>query len=83
MKIEVQTPDTSNITISLPNALLFSSALWNGVLKIGNNAENIPDIPPEVTLKACLAIKDFNKTHKNWELVHVETSDGDIITITI
>lgn len=84
MKIELHSPDAPDITIPLPNALLFSFTLWDGVIKISKNtAENVSEIPPEVIKKVCAAIKHFRKDHGPWELVHVESADGSTVSITI
>ena len=81
MKIQIHAPGAPDMTIPLPNALLFSFTLWNGVIKI--NTDKVPEIPPEVTKKACAAIKRFRKDHGPWELVHVESADGSTVSITI
>lgn len=81
MKIEVHSPDAPDITIPLPNSLLFSFTLWNGVIKIGT--KKLPEVPPEVIKQVCAAIKHFRKDHEPWELVHVESADGSTVSITI
>lgn len=84
MKIEVHSPDGPDITVPLPNALLFSATLWNGVIVIGKKVEDrIPQIPPEVIKKACAAIKRFRKDQGPWELLRVESADGETVMITI
>lgn len=84
MKIEIHAPGGPNMTIPLPNAMLFSPTLLNGLLKIGKHTEkNIPEIPPETVRQACSAIKDYTKKVGSWELVHVESADGTTVIITI
>ena len=84
MKIEVHAPDGPVLTIPLPNALLFSSALWNGLLKISSRtAKNTKEIPPETVKQACRVIKDYTKKAGPWELVRVESADGATVIIII
>ena len=80
MKIEVHAPGGPDLTIPLPNAMLFSPTLWNGILKFSKHSErDLPEIPPE----AVKAIKDYAKQVGSWELVQVESSDGARVIITI
>ena len=85
MKIEVHAPGGPDLTIPLPNAMLFSPALLNFGLKIGGRYSNhtMPEIPPEAVKLACKAIKDYRKQFGPWELVHVESTDCTSVIITI
>ena len=85
MKIEVHAPGGPDLTIPLPNAMLFSPTLLNWGLKFSSRQSQgtIPEIPPEAVKQACKAIKDYTKTVGSWELVHVESSDGARVIITI
>lgn len=85
MKIEVHAPGGPDLTIPLPNALLFSPALLNWGLKIGSrySGHTIPEIPPDAVKQACKAIKDYTKQVGSWELVHVESADGATVIITV
>jgi len=85
MKIEVHAPGGPDLTIPLPNAMLFSPTLLNWGLKFSSRQSHgtMPEIPPEAVKQACKAIKDYTKTVGSWELVHVESSDGARVIITI
>ena len=84
MKIEVHAPGGPDMTIPLPNAMLFSPTLWNGILKFSKHSErDLPEIPPVAVKQACQAIKDYVKQVGSWELVQVESSDGARVIITI
>ena len=85
MKIQVFPQDGPTITIPLPNAMLFSPTLLNFGLKIGSrySGQAMPEIPPETVKKVCAAIKDYRKQAGSWELVHVESTDGATIIITV
>lgn len=84
MKIEVHTSGAVDLAIPLPNALLFSSSLWNGLLKVTKHSEkNIPEVSSQVTKQACRVLKEYVKQAGSFELVHVETTDGTTVTITV
>lgn len=85
MKITVHSSSGQNITLPFPNAMLFSPTVVKLVLKLSETKTNhtMPDIPPETVDDLCRAIKLWNKTHGEWELVHVESAGGNTVIITI
>ena len=85
MTIQVFPKDGPTITIPLPNAVLFSPTVLNFSLWLGDrfSRHSTPEIPPETVKKLCTAIKDYRKQFGSWELVHVESADGNTIIITI
>lgn len=84
MKIQLHTSDAVDLTIPLPNALLFSSSLWNGLLKVTNHSEwDIPEVSSQVTKQACRVLKEYVQQAGSFELVHVETADGTTVIITV
>ena len=85
MKIEVHAPGGPDLTIPLPNALLFSPALLNFGIWIGDRYSHgaMPDIPPETVKLACQAILDHRNKFGPWELVHVESADGATVIIIV
>lgn len=85
MKIEIHAPGGQDMTIPLPNAMLFSPTLLNWGLKFSSHQSHcsMPEIPPEAVKKACAAIKDYTKKVGSWEMVHVESSGGATVIITI
>ena len=84
MKIEVHAPDGPDLTIPLPNALLFSPTLWNRLLKFSSRSKkSIPEIPSETIHQACRVIKEYVKIAGSWELVQVESADGATGVISV
>ena len=85
MKIQVFPQDGPTITIPLPNAMLFTPTVLNFGLWLGDRFSHraTPKIPPETVKKVCAAIKDYRKSAGPWELVHVESADGNTVIITI
>lgn len=84
MNVQVKSADGKGFTLPLPNAMLFSPTVLKLLLK---SAENIsveaPKIPPETIDRICAAIKDCKRIHGSWELVHVESAEGNTVIITI
>lgn len=85
MKIHIHDPGSKNLTISLPNAMLFSPTLLNLFVKVGvlHSDHKIPDIPKDTLRQICAVIKDYSKSHGSWELVHVESASGATVIITM
>ena len=84
MKIEVHAPGGPDLTIPLPNELLFSPALWSGLLKFSNHGEmRLPEFSPETANRACKVIQDYTRKVGSWELVRVESSGGATVIITV
>lgn len=85
MTIEVHVPGGPDLTIPFPNAMLFSPTLLNFGIWIGGRYSHgaMPEIPPETVKLACKAILDHRKKFGPWELVHVESSDGTTVIITV
>ena len=85
MKIEVHAPGGPDLTIPLPNELLFSPTLLNWGLKFSSRQSycTMPDIPLETVKLACKAIEDYTKKVGSWELVRVESSGGATVIITV
>lgn len=85
MKIEIHAPGGPDMIIPLPNAMLFSPTLLNWGLSFSRrqSQDSMPEIPPEAVKQACKAIKDYTQKVGSWELVHVESSGGATVIITI
>ena len=85
MKIEVHISGGPDLVIPVPNAILFSPKLLNWELQISglSSSHTIPEIPPETVKKACAAIKEYRKDHGPWEIVRVESADGQTVIITV
>ena len=85
MKIEINQPGGPNMTIPIPDFLLTSPGLLKFGLKIGKHyaGQSMPDIPPEALDALCAAIKEIKRQHGSWELVNIESSSGERVTITL
>ena len=85
MKIEIHAPGGPDMSIPVPNAMLFSPTLVNLWLKFGVRCsdQTVPQIPPAAVKQACRAIKAYRKKSGPWELVRVESADGATVTITV
>ena len=84
MKIQIHAPEAPDITIPIPNTMLFSPTLLGWGRKIGNRytKDTMPEIPAETVKQFCNALKQYRKTHGPWELLYVESGDCSV-TITI
>ena len=84
MKIEIHASGGPDLTIPLPNAMLFSPTLLNWGMQFAKRGDHpIPEIPPETVKQACRVIKDYTKTVGSWELIRVESSGGATVIITL
>ena len=85
MKICIRSADGPHLTIPLPNEMLFSPTVLKIALKTGRQFADghAPDIPPETIAALCAAIKDYRQNYGPWELVHVESADGDSVIIEV
>lgn len=82
MKITIKS-DEYNFSIPLPNFLI-SEHIITWALKQGkkNNPE-LQDIPTEQIRALLHELKQSVKTFGHYELVHVESSDGDIVIVEL
>lgn len=83
MKIRVRS-DEHNLTMVLPTALIFSKGLLKFGLRVGRKySSEVPDIPPEIIDALCAEIRRIKKKHGSWELVNVQSADGEHVQIMI
>lgn len=85
MKIIFHASDGHSICIPFPTAWLTSPTALRFVLTAGRKHADIsaPNIPPEAFQALCQAIDQIKEKHGTWELVHIERSDGGIVTIIL
>ena len=84
MKITVRPHSGKNLTLALPNAMLFSPTVLQLVLRFASRRERkIPEIPPAVIDRLCAAMKTVTRKYGPWELVRVDSADGDTVVIEI
>ncbi len=83
MKIKVRSKD-KNITLLLPTRLVFSKTILKFGLGIGKRySDAVPDIPPAAVDALCDELRRIKKTHTAWELVHVQSADGEEVQIIL
>lgn len=68
----------------LPTAWIFSKGLLKFGLRIGRKySSEVPDIPPETVDALCAEIRRIKKKHGSWELVNVQSADGEQVQIIL
>ena len=83
MKIHIREEDRS-FTIVLPTRLIFSKTILKFGLRIGKKySDQVPDIPPEAVDALCDELRRIKKKHGSWELVNVQSSDGEQVQIIL
>jgi len=83
MKIKVRS-DAQNFTLLLPTRLIFSKTILKFGLRVGKKySDQVPDIPPEAVNALCNEIRRIKKTHGSWELVDVQSGDGEHVQIIL
>ncbi len=84
MKIVIQEASGNTITVPVPNFLVTSPAFYRFGLSMGKRyaGDAMPQIPTETLIAVANALKQAKKQNGSWELVHVESASGEIVTIT-
>ena len=85
MKIIVHASDGHNFVIPLPTTWLTTPTALRFILNAeGKHTDaSASKIPPEAFQALCQAIDQIKKKHGSWELIHIERSDGYIISIIL
>lgn len=84
MKIQVKADD-HNINILLPTGLVFSK----GTVWLANHVgrkyaeDAMKNISPQALDALFAEFRRIKKKHGSWELVNVESSDGEIVIVTL
>ncbi len=83
MRILVRRGPEPEVDIRLPDFLLTSTTLYRLGLFLGKRyaGNGMPDISPESLKKISAALKDAKRKYGSFELVHVESSQGEDVTI--
>lgn len=83
MKIRIRS-DEKKFTVLLPTRLLFSKTVLKFGLRMGRKySDQMPDIPPETVEALCDEIRRIKKKHGAWELVDVQSGDGEMVQIIL
>ena len=85
MKISVHSSGGHSICIPFPTALLASPTVVRFALNIGKRYAGIsmPNVSPEVDQALCQSIRRIKQQYGHWELVRMESADGDVISIIL
>ena len=84
MRIIVKSGDT-NIDIPLPTNLVFSKAAVLLANRVGRKyaGDAMKNIPPEALDRLFGEFRRIKRRYGSWELVHVISSDGEEVHITL
>lgn len=83
MKIHIRSEGRA-FTIAFPTRLLFSKAVLKFGLKVGKRySDTVPDFPPAAVDALCDEIRRIKKNHCAWELVNIQSADGETVQITL
>lgn len=82
MKIIVHTKE-KKLRLWLPGGLLYGRI--SARIAIASITRYAPDcgIPPEEMGLLLAALRDFARAHPGWQLVDLQSHDGDIVRITL
>ena len=84
MRIKVKASGARQFTIALPTGMVFSPTLIHLWLRIGRKyASEVPDISPHDLRAICKAAKQIKRRYGRYELVSVESAQGDLVKITL
>ena len=83
MKIRVKSDDV-NLNLVLPTRLLIGKTVVKLANTIGRRyTDALNDIPPETLEILCAELRRVKKKYGSWELVDVESAEGDIVQIIL
>ena len=83
MKIRVKSDDV-NLNLVLPTRLLIGKTVVKLANTIGRRyTDALNDIPPETLEILCAELRRIKKKYGSWELVDVESAEGDIVQIIL
>ena len=83
MKIRIRSYER-RFTLILPTRLLLSKGAVKLGLRIGKRCSiSVPDIPLKIVDALCDEVKRIKKKHGSWELVDVQSADGEQINIRL
>ncbi len=84
MRIKVKASGMRQFTIALPTGMIFSPTMIRLGLCIGRKyADEVPDISAHDLRAICKAAKQTKRRYGRYELVSVESAQGDLVGITL
>lgn len=84
MRIQIKGSDR-DMNLRLPTTLIFSRVTVWLANHVGRRyaGDAMKDIPPEALDALFAEIRRIKKEHNSWELVHVESSDGEQVSVIL
>ena len=84
MKIRIKSSEV-NMNLVLPTRLLFGKTVVKLANTIGRRyaAAALEGISPEALELLCAELRRIKKKHGSWDLVDVQSADGDIVQIVL
>ena len=84
MKIRVKSDDV-NLNLVLPTRLLIGKTVVKLANTIGRRyaAEALDSISPEALEILCAELRRIKKKYGSWDLVDVQSADGDVVQIIL
>ena len=84
MRIQVK-EEGRNINITIPTCLIFNKGTAWIARHFGMHyaGDAMKDIPPEAIDALFAEIRRIKRKHGSWELVNVESSDGERVKVTL
>ena len=83
MRIRIKS-DERNLNLVFPTNLLIGKTVVKIANTIGRRyTDALEDIPPEALEIFCAELRRIKKKYGAWELVDIESSEGDIVQIVL
>ena len=83
MRIRIKTDDT-NLNLVFPTNLLIGKTVVKIANTIGRRyTDALEGIPPEGLERLCAELRRIKKQRGAWELVDIESAEGDIVQIML
>ena len=84
MKIHIKSKE-QNLRIRIPTGLVFSPLGARFICRYGLQyaGDAMKDLSPEALSALFAEFRRIKKKHGSWELVNIESSDGDLVKVTL
>jgi hypothetical protein len=84
MRIVVKAEGARRIFMALPTGLVFSPTMISLWLRVGRKySPEVPNISKQDLRAICKAVKQVKSRYGRYELVTVESGEGDLVKITL
>lgn len=82
MKVQIKTGDR-DFSLSLPTKMIFSKFVLRMVFKSARLGEKAVKLSPDGAEVLIAELQRIKKRHGTWELVEVQSADGEIVKVTL